>query len=109
MNSLRIRLIAAVQELDQDRDQDSESLTRRPTSVAKAGKKKKEIPSVNVQKRMIKIKCPECEAFITKEMVQIFNFCKYLLIIIFEICPKHPLNPSIGQHGQTQEEYTREQ
>ena len=69
VNSLRIRLIAAVQESDQHRDQDSESLTRRPTSVGTAGKKKAEIPSVNVQKPRVKIKCPECEAFIIKERV----------------------------------------
>ena len=43
LDSLRIRLISAVQESDQGQDQDSESLARRPTRQVKSGKRKKNI------------------------------------------------------------------
>ena len=72
MDSLRIRLIAAVQESDQD--QDSESLARRATREVRTGKKKVDIQlgelkdpmrfgkSVNGDRG---IKCNLCEAVLS--------------------------------------------
>ena len=68
-DSLRIRLIAAVQESDQDQDQDSESLARRSISEVQTVKKKMDIQLGDLKDPMRfgkkvndGIKCKLCQA-----------------------------------------------